>query len=169
MKYNIIAHRGNIKGPNPKKENSLSYINAALNEGYGCEIDVWYDKGWWLGHDKPQHKTTLIWLATTCNLWVHCKNLKAMEQMSIQHINHFPNVPHYFWHENDTVALTNRGLLWTFPRRPLTGMSICVLPELGNYTDKELMKALGICTDLCDEYKKMFMKKIFINKYGRRK
>jgi hypothetical protein len=169
MKYNIIAHRGNIKGPNPKKENSPSYINAALNEGYGCEVDVWYEKGWWLGHDKPQYKTTLIWLATTCNLWVHCKNLKAMEQMSIQHLNHFPNVPHYFWHENDTVALTNRGLLWTFPRRPLTAMSICVLPELGSYTDKELMTALGICTNLCDEYKKMFMKKIFVNKYGRRK
>ena len=152
----IIAHRGNTKGSKPKKENSPSYINHALNSGFHCEVDIWYDSGWWLGHDEPKYKTNLHWLATTPGLWVHCKNLKAMEKLSIQHINHFPNVPNYFWHENDTVALTNRGFLWTYPRKPLTSMSICVLPELTAWSDKELKKCLAVCTDMCDDYSIIF-------------
>ena len=158
----IIAHRGNTKGRNPKKENSLSYINAALNQKYQVEVDVWYDKKkWWLGHNEPKYKIDIIWLSTTPSLWVHCKNLAAAEQLAIKHIN-AGHCPHFFWHETDTVTLTSHGILWTFPRRPLTSMSIAVLPELSNYTDREFSKCLGICTDLCDQYKKEF------NVYGRK-
>lgn len=152
----IISHRGNLDGPNPKKENSPSYIKNALNEGFQCEVDVWYDKGWWLGHDKPQYKTNLMWMITTAGLIVHCKNLKAMEKLCEQNIKHFPNVPHFFWHENDTVALTSKGLMWTYPRKPLTSLSICVLPELCPWEDKELKKCLGLCTDSARDYNLIF-------------
>ena len=159
----IIAHRGNVRGPNPKKENKPSYLENALSNGYQAECDVWYDKGWWLGHDKPQYKTDLIWLSITGGLWVHCKNLKAMELLTKQHIN-VGNCPHFFWHENDKVALTSHGVLWTYPRGKLTSMSVCVLPEIGAYTVKELMKPMGLCTDLCDKYKHEFFKATFKTK-----
>ena len=38
----IIAHRGNIDGPNPKKENTLQYLLNAVNQGYGIETDLRY-------------------------------------------------------------------------------------------------------------------------------
>ena len=35
----IISHRGNIKGPQPDKENRPSYIDCAIGNGYQVEID----------------------------------------------------------------------------------------------------------------------------------
>ena len=39
----LISHRGNLTGPNPKKENHPDYILNALREGYEVEIDVWFE------------------------------------------------------------------------------------------------------------------------------
>ena len=38
----LIAHRGNVNGPNPDKENHTDYINEAIILGYDVEIDVWF-------------------------------------------------------------------------------------------------------------------------------
>ena len=38
----LIAHRGNINGPNPEKENHPDYINTAIKSGYDVEVDVWF-------------------------------------------------------------------------------------------------------------------------------
>ena len=35
----LISHRGNINGPNIDKENKPSYISAAIDKGYDCEVD----------------------------------------------------------------------------------------------------------------------------------
>ena len=35
----LIAHRGNVNGPNPELENTLEYINSAIDAGYECEIE----------------------------------------------------------------------------------------------------------------------------------
>ena len=49
----LIAHRGNLHGPNPDKENSTDYINEAIESGYNVEIDVWFiNNKWYLGHDN---------------------------------------------------------------------------------------------------------------------
>ena len=37
----LIAHRGNIDGPNPELENSLQYIDKAIDSGYNVEVDIW--------------------------------------------------------------------------------------------------------------------------------
>ena len=34
----LIAHRGNLKGPNPDKENKPDYLEFAINKGYDVEI-----------------------------------------------------------------------------------------------------------------------------------
>lgn len=59
----LIAHRGNIVGPNPLEENKLEYIEAAIAGGYDAEIDVrWEDHQFYLGHDGPQYYVPMTWL-----------------------------------------------------------------------------------------------------------
>jgi len=142
----LISHRGNINGPIPKLENNPFYISQAMDKGYSVEIDVWYDKGWWLGHDEPKYKITRQYL-DKWEFWIHCKNLDALSRIGDA------SSPKYFWHQNDEYTLTSQGLIWTFPRKILTKKSICVLPEMGSYTTKELKKCYGICSDVIEKYK----------------
>jgi hypothetical protein len=37
----LIAHRGNLDGPNPSMENHPDYIDAAINAGFHVEVDLW--------------------------------------------------------------------------------------------------------------------------------
>jgi hypothetical protein len=37
----IIAHRGNLDGPDPTRENSPIYVMAALAAGVDVEVDLW--------------------------------------------------------------------------------------------------------------------------------
>ena len=39
----LIAHRGNLNGPNPLVENDPQRITYCIDEGYDVEIDVRYD------------------------------------------------------------------------------------------------------------------------------
>ena len=53
----LIAHRGNITGPDPSRENHPDYIRQAIDLGYNVEIDVWRIGGKFiLGHDEPQYE-----------------------------------------------------------------------------------------------------------------
>ena len=76
----LIAHRGNIDGPNQLEENKPEYIENAISGGFDAEIDVWYDtdeNNFYLGHDSPQYVVTQNWLELHINkLWIHCKNLE---------------------------------------------------------------------------------------------
>lgn len=148
----LIAHRGNLNGPNPELENKPSYIEKAINKGYDVEIDIWYEDGWFLGHDKPQYKVTRKWLMNlSYSLWIHCKNLETLYQF-VDKDNHVGvSSPNYFWHQNDDFTLTSHGFIWTYPKKPLSPKSVCVLPELGY--DGNLRKCYGICTDFVEKYK----------------
>lgn len=150
----LIAHRGNTHGPDPKLENKPTYVDAALQKGYEVEIDVWYEKSWWLGHDKPQHKVTFNWLVNhSSKLWVHAKDIPTMYKLSKRDgkniWNHNLN---YFWHQNDDCTLTNHNWIWTFPKKQLTKRSICVMPESAFYTDNELWNCGGICSNHIVDY-----------------
>ncbi len=51
----IIAHRGNIDGPLKAEENKPKYIDAALENGFDVEVDLWLENGHFLlGHDSGQ-------------------------------------------------------------------------------------------------------------------
>ena len=87
MKY--IAHRGNLIGPNPNKENHPNYILEALKQGFDVEVDVWYkDNRFALGHDKPQYTVDLKFL-TNSSLWCHAKNIDALNMMLSYNVNCF--------------------------------------------------------------------------------
>jgi hypothetical protein len=140
----LISHRGNINGKNEKLENSPSYVKKALDLGYDVEVDVWVvnDK-FYLGHDNPQYEIPIEFLKNE-KLWCHAKNIIALNKM-------LENDIHCFWHQEDDVTLTSKGVMWTYPGKELTSNSIQVMPEWDNKEHKNIM---GLCRDYVEKYKK---------------
>lgn len=140
-----IAHRGNLNGSNPDRENDPQYVSEALSRGYEAEIDVWaIDEKIFSGHDEPQYEVDYTFLAHP-RLWCHAKNLEALAVL--EKLN-----THYFWHQKDDVTLTSQNYVWTFPDVFLTPASICVMPEHSNYTKADLYGCKGICSDYIEKY-----------------
>ena len=145
----LISHRGNLTGPNPKKENHPDYILNALREGYEVEIDVWYTNQLMLGHNTPQYKIDeyLFLITWGQRLWFHCKNTEAvnyLKNLSYTYLN-------YFWHENDTITLTSQNYIWAYPGKQPIVNSIAVMPEIYNDNTSQCM---GICSDYIKKYEK---------------
>ena len=146
MKF--ISHRGNLCGPNPNLENKPSHIIEALNSGFDVEVDVFFvNKKFYLGHDKPQYKTSKKILINN-KIWCHAKSIEALN--ALKNTN-----AHFFWHQNDDVTLTSKGYFWTYPGKKLFNKSICVLPEIKPY---KKINCYGICSDFIIKYKKKFGK-----------
>ena len=104
-----IAHRGNRKGKRAERENDPVYLLEALEEGYLCEVDVWYvDNKIFLGHDAPTYERSIDFLKND-KLFCHAKNIEALHRMLEE-----PDI-HCFWHENDLVTLTSKGYVWKYP------------------------------------------------------
>ena len=138
----LISHRGNINGRNAKRENSEDYIKEALNKNYNVEIDVhFYKNNFYLGHDKPQYKTSKKFL-TNKKFWIHAKNFESLRELKKFAIN-------YFWHESDQYTLTNKGFIWTYPNKKLCEQSIAVCLKKKHIK----RKIFGICSDFVDFYR----------------
>ncbi len=137
-----ISHRGNLNGINPKQENKPSYIFNALERSFDVEVDVWFVKGkFYLGHDEPKDLIDSKFLKIK-KLWFHSKNIEALYELTKLNVK-------CFWHQNDDVTLTSNGYIWTYPGKPLTEKSICVLPELNNI---KTFNCAGICSDFILDY-----------------
>lgn len=143
----LISHRGNINGRKIEKENTEEYILEAINKGYNVEIDVWYfnDK-WYLGHNEPEKLIDFNFLLNP-KFWIHAKSIDTLYEL-IKH-----KELKIFYHYTDNVTLTSNNLLWTFPGKRLTKLSIAVLPENTNYEIDELKNCYGICSDNIQKYK----------------
>lgn len=146
----FIAHRGNLNGPNPNKENDPSYVLEALGNSYDVEIDVWHlNDMWWLGHDEPKYGIEQTFFQKQ-GLWCHAKNVEALEKLlEINNVN-------CFWHQDDDCVVTSKKYIWTFPGRPLTRKSVAVMPE--NTSMQDLSIVAGICTDYVEKYQKQYKK-----------
>jgi len=141
----LIAHRGNINGKVEKLENSPSYIDFAIEQGYDVEIDVWYHQHeFWLGHDEPSYEVSLKWLTDRKDsLWIHCKDLISIDMLRELQIRNNVDL-NYFFHDEDDCTLTSKGDLWVYPGKQPIKNSIAVMPEWHN-DDVSLCK--GICSD----------------------
>ena len=149
----LIAHRGNINGPNKEKENSPEYIQFAITKGYDVEIDLRYvDYRFYLGHDKPQQLVSWCWLVDRKdNLWIHCKDLTSLDILSKSPVDF-----QYFWHQEDDFTLTSKNYIWTYPGKSLTQKSIIVMPEWnvpvgGTFSLLKALNCYGICSDYVKE------------------
>ena len=142
----LIAHRGNINGPESMLENKPEFIDAALNLNYHVEIDVWVvNHKIFLGHDQPEYEIDSNWLTDRFEkLWIHCKNVEAITFFKKSHSNF-----NFFWHENDVLTLTSNNYIWANPGKQPIEDSIAVLPEINN---DDISKCLGICSDYISKY-----------------
>ena len=148
----LISHRGNINGKQTVEENRPSYILNAISEGFDVEVDVWFiNNVWFLGHDRPDFKIDFKWLKQKSNLlWVHCKNIAAIEEFKRLEIENDDRNINYFYHNTDDVTLTSHGYIWKFPGIPHINNSINVMPEIHN---EDIKKSLGVCSDYISNYK----------------
>jgi hypothetical protein len=152
----LIAHRGNLTGPNPIKENSIEYIEEAIAEGFDVEVDIRHeDHNFYLGHDEPQYYVPMSWLVKYKDvLWIHCKNLEALEKMSNSVVEF-----NYFWHETDSYTITSKGIGWVYPGKKPYSNSVLVMPENAYCSDEYINQVYGICTDKVIYYKDFLWKK----------
>ncbi len=137
----LIAHRGNINGPNKERENSPEYILESLALGYDCEIDVRYiNEQLFLGHDTTDYKIDLLFLLDNSDkLWIHCKNIEALGYLiDFSSLN-------IFWHQEDNYTLTSKGYIWCYPKMKITSKSIILMPEWNNFIYDD--NGYGICSD----------------------
>jgi len=143
----LIAHRGNINGPNKELENTPSYIDEAICDGYEVEIDVWLNEdGLWLGHDHPDHKIDESFLTQRKNvLWCHAKNLAALVFLLSKNMNTFS-------HDDDPYVLTSRGYIWAHFRSPVTEDTIAVMPEWATHK-QDLRVCKGVCSDFIRSFR----------------
>lgn len=143
----LIAHRGNINGPNPERENTVEYIEEAIALGYDVEIDLnFYNGAIYLGHDEPEYEVPFKWLIEFQDyLWCHAKDIPVFRMLLDLGM-------HTFMHDQDDATLTSKGYIWTYPGKQLVPGAIAVLPE-----DKLLYNMGtwigGICSDRVEDYK----------------
>jgi len=149
----IIAHRGNLSGPNPETENTLEQIDKCIDLGYDVEVDIRYDVATdklMLGHDEPNNLVSWWCLANrSSRLWLHCKDI-----MTLHHFSSSTSGYNFFWHQNDDYTLTSKQIIWSYPNKTYTANTVIVMPEL-NDLNNDLLKVTncyGICTDYPTEY-----------------
>jgi hypothetical protein len=147
----LIAHRGNIFGPNLDKENHPDYILKALDYGCDVELDLWVtDNNLFLGHSSPDYAIDSNFIQSNAEkFWVHCKNIEALWtcMFKLKDIN-------YFWHQEDDFSVTSKNIFWTYPGKPLTPNSVMlILSEDALKTEQIGGEIYGICTDYVDEVK----------------
>jgi len=144
----IIAHRGNICGPEPGRENTLTQIKKCLDLGLDVEIDVRVrNNKLWLGHDSYNKTTNEGFLFDIReNLWIHCKNFEALKFFSEKNDSY-----NYFWHNKDSYTLTSKLYFWSYPDSKLFSNCICVMPEwnmdINSIKNLKNQNIAGICTD----------------------
>lgn len=83
----ILAHRGNIDGPDHANENRLALVGQALACGYGLETDVRYatGQGFYISHD-PAAPSAESLLAAHCALWRH--HPEATIALNVKELGH---------------------------------------------------------------------------------
>jgi hypothetical protein len=143
----LISHRGNLRGRMPSQENHPEYVLKALEFGFDVEVDFWAMDGVLsLGHDHPEWEVDTNFIVQD-GLWLHAKNYEALQYGIDKDLN-------VFWHNTDSVTLTNHGWIWAYPGVVCEG-SIAVLPETQESGIQNLILDMcgGICSDKIEEYK----------------
>jgi hypothetical protein len=142
-----VCHRGNLAGPMKSFENNFGILIQRTLQEYHVEVDVWYNENnLWLGHDKPEYKVSLEWLASCKRRLIHAKDGKTFEHLLLEAGKRALDL-HIFYHTEEDYVLTNKGLVICYPGKPLLEGSLCMMPERANYKREEIEKCFSVCTD----------------------
>lgn len=153
----LIAHRGNLNGPNREKENNPMYIKAAIKKGFNVEVDLWhFNNSFWLGHDTMEYQINYEFLLKyQTKLWCHAKSATTLKELLDLNM-------HCFYHDKDNMTLTSKNYIWVHPDyKYINGYCILVHPERQKYINTTV--AAGVCSDYVNiiaygdnEYENMF-------------
>tara|TARA_B100000161_G_C33335199_1_gene317633 strand:+ start:100 stop:603 length:504 start_codon:yes stop_codon:yes gene_type:complete len=155
-KYKIISHRGLINGPSLDLENNPQNISSNIKEYPFLinEIDVNLTKnGIFLGHDKLNYQVNLDFIIEKKEfLILHLKKFDITSQEVLSTFEKLITNCHMFAHEEDPFVITNRGWIWSHPKKGIISNTILVMPEkiipIENLNLREELKVLkGVCTD----------------------
>jgi len=141
----IYAHRGNLDGPKPDRENNPDYIDEAINAGFRAEVDLHDINGHlFLGHDYPQYLISMNYLRDRSDvLLIHAKNFRALQRLNGQ------SCLHYFCHTSDPYTITSRDYLWIHDLSIETDSDDVILPlmTVGLIESVKQSRFNSICTD----------------------
>lgn len=152
--YKAICHRGNLSGSVKELENNFGILVQRATQRLSVELDVWYhEKNLWLGHDAPEYKITLDWLASCRRRLVHAKTGETFAYL-LQEIGKRALDLHVFYHTTEDYVLTNKGLVICYPGKPLLPGSVCMMPERALSSETDLSNCFAICSDLPFELRK---------------
>ena len=149
----LIAHRGNIAGPDPTRENTETYLGEALEAGFHVEVDVWdvVDDGGpsaLLGHDQVLDAVHPGLLRNE-HVWCHCKTLKALEYLMRIGCR-------CFVHDTDLGTFTSDGFFWTADASNEYQLDRTVLMHAGDLLASEnawqIQRVVGVCSDYVENY-----------------
>ena len=148
-----ICHRGNLFEKIKEEENVPAILDARDLTNYDVEIDIWWHEGeLWLGHDRPETKTTMEWLSASPRRLIHAKDGKTFEHLLSEIGKRGLNM-HIFYHTMEDYILTNKGLVIVCPGIPLLQGSLCMMPEMDRVSREQRDKLFAICSDREDAYK----------------
>ena len=141
----LIAHRGNINGPDPR-ENTYNYMYNAWGAGYDIEVDLHGHRGLlYFGHDEPGEVANTNFIQQE-GVWCHAKNLEAVELLERMRV-------HYFWHQTDDITITSKGYYWCYPGIMYKNNKSIWL-DFGDHTFPDDLSGIhGICSDYLTKYK----------------
>ena len=142
----LIAHRGNIAGPNPDNENKIDYLKNSYNIGYDIEVDLIGHRGiLYFGHDEPDEVADTNFIQQP-GIWCHAKNLQALELLTKMRV-------HYFWHQKDDITITSQQYFWCYPGQWYRNNRSIWLDFENHKYPKDLSGIYGICSDHLTTYK----------------
>ena len=149
-----ISHRGNLNGIVAGRENSLDYIQEALDYGVDVEIDLRMKNNEpYLGHDEAQYLISKEWLNFRKNkLWIHVKEYQALVWL----MNNIPDAM-YFCHESDRYTLTSNGYIWSHDlSNNMTDKCIIPLLDLNSVNSYNKIDFYAVCSDFILDCKEKF-------------
>jgi hypothetical protein len=144
----LISNRGNVDGVNAELQNTLVYIQEAINKGYDVKIDLWIKDGkLYLGTNEPTTPLDIDWLERNRHkLWLQCRSVEVISKFT--NLDSSGHNIHFFWHDSNKVSLTNRGYMWCEPGEIVPG-GIVYQPV---YCDN-IEGFYGVCSDNINQYK----------------
>jgi len=154
----LIAHRGNIFGPQPEIENSPEYIDEAIRQLYKAEIDLWSVRGeLFLGHDSPIYLIDFDYLFDRRDfIYVHLKG--RFEEGNACLINDL----NWFKHHDERFVFTNFGDKWYFPSAEIMSDGVNLMPEYSSTVElfiSKMNRDVRVCSDYVGEIKRGFQQR----------
>ena len=127
----LISNLGNLNGPN-KNENNPNYIQNALDLGYDCKIDIFYNNQLYL--NTYEIDITFLFINHK-KLWINCINIDALIFLfNFDCLNLFC--------QREDFTLTSKKFIWSYLK---INNNNCVT-VVNNTYDIPLF-GYGICSD----------------------